>query len=51
MHFGELVAPEFLADYTQTARSLEAASAIALFDLTHMRRVPLPRGDGRQPHR
>jgi len=40
VHFGELVAPEFLADYTQTARSLEAASAIALFDLTHMRRVP-----------
>jgi hypothetical protein len=40
VHFGDLVAPEFLADYTQTARSLEAASAIALFDLTHMRRVP-----------
>ena len=40
VHFGDLVAPEFLADYTQTARSLEAASAIALFDLTHARRVP-----------
>lgn len=40
VHFGDLLAPEFLADYTQTARSLEATSAIALFDLTHMRRVP-----------
>lgn len=40
VHFGDLIAPSFLADYTQTARSVEAASAIALFDVTHNRRVP-----------
>lgn len=40
VHFGDLIAPSFLADYTQTARSLEATSAIALFDVTHGRRVP-----------
>lgn len=40
VHFGDVIAPSFLADYTQTARSVEASSAIALFDVTHNRRVP-----------
>lgn len=40
VHFGDAVAAEFLADYGQTARSLSPDSAIALFDLTHARRVP-----------
>ncbi len=40
VHFGVLVAPAFLADYTHTAQSLDAASPIAVFDLGTGERVP-----------